>query len=118
MERWRNVLPPGMMLDVQYEDVVENLDENARRMVAHCGLEWDDACLNFHQTKRAVRTPSANQVRQPIRSGAGAPMSKCWSRCCRSWKRLALRLDRHVHASRLGHAPIIIGRVCPGYPHT
>ena len=66
MEHWLNVLPPGMMLDVQYEDVVENLEENARRMVAHCGLEWDDACLSFHATKRVVRTPSANQVRQPV----------------------------------------------------
>src|SRR5205807_1749672 len=66
MEHWRNVLPTGMMLDVQYEDVVENLERNARRMVAHCGLEWDDACLSFHATKRAVRTPSASQVRQPV----------------------------------------------------
>src|SRR5262249_22231471 len=44
MEHWRKVLPPGMMLDVQYEDLVDNLEENARRMVAHCGLDWDEAC--------------------------------------------------------------------------
>jgi tetratricopeptide (TPR) repeat protein len=66
MEHWRKVLPAGTMLDVQYEDVVDNLEDNARRIVAHCGLEWDEACLAFHQTNRAVRTPSANQVRQPI----------------------------------------------------
>ncbi|MGA3403432.1 MAG: tetratricopeptide repeat protein [Acetobacteraceae bacterium] len=66
MEHWRHVLPPGVMLDVQYEDVVADVAQQARRMVAHCGLEWDDACLAFHRTQRAVRTASAVQVRQDI----------------------------------------------------
>jgi len=72
MEHWRTVLPPGAMLEVQYEDVVEDLETYARRIVAHCGLEWDDACLAFHKTKRPVRTASVAQVRQPIyRSSVG-----------------------------------------------
>jgi tetratricopeptide (TPR) repeat protein len=64
MEHWRKVLPPGVMLEVQYEDVTADLEAAARRIVAHCGLEWDDACLSFHETERAVRTTI--QVRQPI----------------------------------------------------
>lgn len=66
MAHWRAVLPPGVMLEVQYETVVEDLETQARRIVAHCGLEWDDACLAFHETKRPVRTASVVQVRQPI----------------------------------------------------
>jgi tetratricopeptide (TPR) repeat protein len=74
MAHWRNVLPPRVMLDVQYEAVVDNLEQQARRIVAHCGLEWDDACLEFYKTQRPVRTISHAQVRQPIyRSSVGRP---------------------------------------------
>jgi tetratricopeptide (TPR) repeat protein len=66
MEHWRRVLPPGVMLEVQYEDVVADLDCQAHRIVAHCGLQWDDACLAFHKAERPVRTASTVQVRQPI----------------------------------------------------
>jgi hypothetical protein len=66
MAHWRRVLPPGRILDVNYEDVVADLEQNARRIVAHCGLPWDDRCLSFHETARPVRTASAAQVRQPI----------------------------------------------------
>jgi tetratricopeptide (TPR) repeat protein len=66
MAHWRDVLPPNAMLEVQYEDVVDNLEAQARRIVAFCGLEWDDACLRFYETQRPVRTASAAQVRQPI----------------------------------------------------
>jgi tetratricopeptide (TPR) repeat protein len=66
MEHWRKVLPPGVMLEVQYEEVTADFEGQARRIVAHCGLEWDDACLSFHETERPVRTASAVQVRQPI----------------------------------------------------
>jgi hypothetical protein len=72
MTHWRSVLPAGVMLEVQYEEVVDDLERQARRIVAHCGLEWDDACLQFHRTKRALRTISHAQVRQPIyRSSVG-----------------------------------------------
>ena len=66
MTHWREVLPEGIMLEVQYEDVVRDLEGQARRIVAHCDLEWNDACLCFYKTERSVRTASAIQVRQPI----------------------------------------------------
>ena len=66
MTHWQNVLPAGVMLDVQYEDMVTDLEGQTRRMLDTCGLEWDDACLAFHETKRPVRTASAVQVREPI----------------------------------------------------
>lgn len=66
MAHWHRVLPLGRILDVQYEDVVGDLEGQARRIVAHCGLPWDDRCLAFHKNERAVRTASVAQVRQPI----------------------------------------------------
>jgi tetratricopeptide (TPR) repeat protein len=66
MAHWHRVLPPGRILDVRYEDVVADLEGQARRIVAHCGLGWDPRCLAFHQTERPVLTASAAQVRQPI----------------------------------------------------
>ncbi|MDE2475565.1 MAG: tetratricopeptide repeat protein [Alphaproteobacteria bacterium] len=66
MTHWRGVLPPEVMLEVQYEELVGNLEQEARRIVTHCGLDWDDACLEFHATERPVLTASAVQVRQPI----------------------------------------------------
>jgi tetratricopeptide (TPR) repeat protein len=72
MAHWRSVLPQGRMLKVRYEDVVADLEGQARRLVAHCGLAWDERCLSFHTTDRPVRTASATQVRQPIyRSAIG-----------------------------------------------
>lgn len=54
------------MLEVNYEDLVGDLERGARRIVAHSGLEWDDACLDFHGSQRHVRTASLAQVRRPI----------------------------------------------------
>ena len=70
MAHWHRVLPPGRILDVSYEDVVADLEGQARRIVAHCGLDWDPRCLAFHQTQRSVGTASAAQVRQPIYNSA------------------------------------------------
>jgi tetratricopeptide (TPR) repeat protein len=66
MAHWREVLPPGVMLEVCYEEVVADLEGQARRIVEHCGLEWDPACLEFDQAKGAVWTASAAQVRRPV----------------------------------------------------
>ncbi len=66
MAHWRRVLPPGTILDVRYEDVVADLEGQARRLLDHCGLAWDDRCLAFNETARPIRTASASQVRQPI----------------------------------------------------
>jgi hypothetical protein len=66
MAHWHRVLPGGRILDVRYEDVVADLEGQARRMLAYCGLDWDAACLDFHRTERPVLTASAAQVREPI----------------------------------------------------
>ena len=65
MDHWDEVLP-GKVLLVQYEDVVGDLETQVRRILDHCGLEFEPECLSFHRTERAVRTPSSEQVRQPI----------------------------------------------------
>jgi hypothetical protein len=70
MAHWRCVLPPGVMLEVRYEDLVDDLENNARAILAHCGLDWEEACLNFHETRRPVQTASSLQVRQPIYRGS------------------------------------------------
>ncbi|HXW28588.1 MAG TPA: tetratricopeptide repeat protein [Xanthobacteraceae bacterium] len=66
MAHWRAVLPPGVMIDVNYEDLVADLETQARRMVAHCDLDWQPRCLDFYKTPRGVRTASSTQVREPI----------------------------------------------------
>jgi tetratricopeptide (TPR) repeat protein len=66
MAHWRQVLPEGRMLELRYEDVVGDLEAEARRMTAYCGLEWSESCLAFHKTNRPVKTASASQVRRPI----------------------------------------------------
>jgi hypothetical protein len=70
MLHWRRVLPTGRILDVHYEELVADLQGVTRRMVAHCGLEWDARCLDFHRTERTIRTASAVQVRRPIYRGS------------------------------------------------
>ena len=65
MDHWDEVLP-GKVLRVQYEDVVADFESQLRRMLDFCGLPFEDACVNFHRTERSVRTPSSEQVRQPI----------------------------------------------------
>jgi tetratricopeptide (TPR) repeat protein len=66
MAHWRSVLPPRAFLEVRYEDVVADLEGQARRIIEHCNLSWDEACLEFYRTQRPVRTASATQVRKPI----------------------------------------------------
>jgi tetratricopeptide (TPR) repeat protein len=66
MAHWHDVLPPGRILDVHYEDVVADVEKAARRIIGHCGLDWDPRCLDFHRTERTVKTASAAQVRKPI----------------------------------------------------
>ena len=66
MAHWRGVLPEGAFLDVRYEDTVRDLEAAARRIIAYCGLEWDERCLDFQRNRRAVMTLSITQVRQPV----------------------------------------------------
>jgi tetratricopeptide (TPR) repeat protein len=62
---WRSALPIRM-LEVQYEDLVNDLETGSRRIIDFLGLEWDPACLSFHETERTVMTASQWQVRQPL----------------------------------------------------
>jgi tetratricopeptide (TPR) repeat protein len=71
MDHWDSVLP-GKVFHLAYEDLVRDTESVVRRVIAHCGLEFEPACLRFHETKRAVRTASSEQVREPIyESGIG-----------------------------------------------
>ena len=65
MDHWDKVLP-GRVLCVQYEDMVADTENQIRRLLDYCGLEFEEQCLRFYETKRAVRTPSSEQVRQPV----------------------------------------------------
>ncbi len=82
MEHWHQVLPPDVLIDVRYEDLVDDLEGTARRALGHCGLDWEEACRDFHDTKRAVRTASQMQVREPV-----------YRRSIGSWRRYAEFLD-------------------------
>lgn len=70
MEHWRSVLPAGAFLDVQYEDIVADQETQSRRIINFCGLDWDDACIEFYKNRRSVHTASVVQVRQPIYKSA------------------------------------------------
>lgn len=70
MAHWDAVLPSRTVLHVQYEELVGDLEGQARRIVEHCRLPWDEHCLRFYEVGRPVRTASAPQVRQPIYQSA------------------------------------------------
>ncbi len=65
MDHWDRVMP-GFILRVQHEDVVDDLRGQVARLLAFCGLPFEEACVAFHKTERSVKTPSSEQVRQPI----------------------------------------------------
>lgn len=69
MDHWNGVLP-GKVLEVQYEAVVDDLETEVRRILEYCDLPWNDACLRFFETDRAVKTASSEQVRTPIYSSS------------------------------------------------
>ena len=66
MEHWEKVLPEGVMITVQYEDVVADTEKEARRLIDFLGLPWDEKCVDFHKSDRPVKTASVAQVRRPI----------------------------------------------------
>jgi hypothetical protein len=69
MAHWHAVLPE-LILDVAYEDVVADTEAQARLMLAHCGLEWEPQCLDFHESGLVSTTASTVQVRQPVYSSS------------------------------------------------
>jgi tetratricopeptide (TPR) repeat protein len=81
MQHWHTVLP-GKVLDVHYEETVLDLEGQVRCILEHCGLPFEEGCVRFHETARAVQTASSEQVRQPIyREGLG------------KWRRYEKHLD-------------------------
>ena len=86
MEHWNRVLP-GRVVDVVYEKLVADPETEIRRLLAACGLPWDDACLRFHENQRTVKTRPA-RTRSASRStrarcSAGGATRSIWGRC---WK--------------------------------
>ncbi|MDH3513718.1 MAG: sulfotransferase, partial [Gammaproteobacteria bacterium] len=81
MAHWRTVLRIPV-LDIQYEEAVANPEQNARRLIEFCGLDWDDRCLRFYESDRVVNTPSYDQVRQPI-----------YNKSVARWKRYEAHLE-------------------------
>ena len=97
MDFWHQYLP-NEILHVQYEDVVDDLETQVRRILAHCNLPFEEACLNFWETERAVKTPSSEQVRQPIfKSGV------------ENWQDFEVHLSplKRAGAGKFGHSPRI-----------
>lgn len=90
---WREMVP-DWFYEVQYEELVANPEEESRKLIAACGLEWEDACLNFHENKRKIETLSVFQARQPISKGS----VKAWQRYEKELKPMldALRESGHV----------------------
>ncbi|MGB8622633.1 MAG: sulfotransferase, partial [Paracoccaceae bacterium] len=72
---WREKLPGGFH-EIRYEELIANPENEARKLIAAAGLEWEDQCLNFHENKRQVSTLSVYQVRQPIYTSS----MKAWRR--------------------------------------
>lgn len=66
MTHWQSVIPADAILNVTYENVVDDLEGQARRLIRYCGLPWDDRCLSFYKTSRIVKTASAISVRKPV----------------------------------------------------
>lgn len=80
MDFWHDILP-GRVLDVHYEDMVADQENQTRRLIEHCALPWENDCLRFYETDRAVNTASSEQVRQPI-----------YSKSVNSWRRFESHL--------------------------
>ncbi len=81
MAHWYRVMP-GRIHDFVYESVIDNLEAEARRLIDRCGLAWDPSCLDFHETRRVVRTASYRQVREPV-----------YKRSVGKWRNYAAALD-------------------------
>ena len=91
MKHWDDVLP-GTVLRVNYEDVLAYPEGQIRRILAHCGLPFEQACIDFHKTERAVKTASSEQVRQPV-----------YTSSLQSWR----RFSPHLGALERQLAPVL-----------
>ena len=66
MDHWRKVMPEDSFIEMRYEDLVSDLENESKRALKYCGLDWDESVLEFHKKKRMVQTASVHQVRKPI----------------------------------------------------
>jgi Tfp pilus assembly protein PilF len=82
MAHWNRVLPAGRVLEVPYEGLVNGFETWSRRIIDHCGLDWDPTCLKFYESDRPVRSASLTQVREPI-----------YNRAIGRWKPFAKHLE-------------------------
>ncbi len=98
MDHWEQALP-GRILRVQHETLVADFEAQVRRMLDHCGLAFEPACLAFHETPRAVRTASSEQVRQPVSDKAIG-----------GWRRYTHRLAPLIEALGPSLAPMAEAR--------
>ena len=65
MKHWQTVIP-DRFIEMRYEDLVANQEEESKRLINYIGLDWDEDCLRFFESDRIIRTASITQVRQPI----------------------------------------------------
>ena len=98
MDHWRSALPTPIH-EFDYEEIVSDFENSARRMVSAAGLDWDPACAEFHRSSRSVHTGSRVQVRRPLHTRSVAPLEA-----------LRTRAGRPVRG--------IAGRASPGGPST
>jgi tetratricopeptide (TPR) repeat protein len=98
MRHWRASLPPHLLLEVAYEDVVADLEGQSRRILAFLGLEWDDKVMRFHESEAPSATASATQVRRPIYSSS----IDSWRRHAQQLAPLRARLSELIPPAELG----------------
>ena len=95
MQHWRDVLPKGVMYELDYENLIADQEKETRKLLEYCGLSWDEACLQFNKTKNAVRTASMAQVRRPIYADSQA-----------AWKRYKKQLKPLIRILGKGYPRI------------
>ena len=88
MDFWHELFP-NQIYDISYEDLTTNQEEETRNLLDYCELDWDESCLNFYTNKRAVKTASSLQVKEPIYQGS----SEVWKKYETQLKLLINNLD-------------------------
>jgi hypothetical protein len=90
MDFWHQLFP-GQIYDMSYEDLTTNQEEETRKLLQYCELDWDENCLSFHKNKRAVKTASSKQVREKMYQGS----SEAWKKYEAHLKPLIKALDSY-----------------------
>ena len=93
MSVWRASLPASRFLEIRYEDIVFDQEQQTRRLLEFCDLSWNDACLRFHENDAPVATASSVQVRQPLYSGSIGRWKKYGDRLSGLTRRLGELVD-------------------------